>query len=261
MKRELTKIANIIFGKNTGDDWVSFKIALADNIVGSLKDVEFLRANRLIIGCENTHYRDAVEDAGKEIIKAFMNQGGTLKELAQRIGRANGIVIKEGPAPKGAEVRTIPSDSLPVSVWFYLEYEENLKQKLLVFWKDGTGKEKSVELKPVANKRIILGRGTGLEDENMIGFPDFKKTTSRTQVALYFEKGLWYCMPIKKECPTFVDGRYVEVDNPVELGQQDKNGQIWFGRSTSRDILRYYLIDDNSEDSETAVSKIGKNVL
>lgn len=240
-KKILRKISDAIMGKRTANDCESYKLALADGIVGALKDNDFIiKANQLIIGCENGCYEEVMEESKSDIIKCLKNQGGAIRSLAGRIESEDGIQVRVSPAPENVDVKHIPAGILPTEVWFYLK-KADLTTHLILFRNNW-----SVALDP--RKRYTVGRSTESRDTTiMLTIPDADKFISRWQAEIACIDGVWYCKSISENCPTFVDDRFAEGDVPFPLGKPKVGGQIKFGVNSPGYVLQYSM--DNTSQS------------
>lgn len=234
MNKKFRGIVNVMFGRNSGSDWDSFRIALADSIIGNLKDIDFfMKSNKLVVGCEHYHYQDAIEFAKEDIIKKLKNQGGTMRRLAQKIEKPDGFEVKIQPAPEGKEVKTIPADILPIDVWFYLEHEKKEEPILVI-----SGDKWIQELEP--SKRYTIGRGASSDNKTvMLTIPEAGKDISRKQAEFLFRDGQWYCKSISNTCLTYIDDRIAKGDELVPLENMKDGGYIRFGNGRTWYTLEY----------------------
>lgn len=235
-KEYIRKIVNMFLGKTNPNDSESYKLALAEGIVGRLKDNDFIvKANRLVLGCESGCYEDALKGSGPVIVKYLKNQGGAMRSLAGRIDGEDGIQVLVSPAPEGMDVKTIPVGALPVQVWFYLEKVQDTDRSL-VLSRNGWSEKLDPE------KRYTIGRSTESRDSTvMITIPDAEsfKFVSRWQVEFFCIDGVWHCKSVSDKCPTFVDDRFAEGDALFPLKNQKKGGQVKFGASGHGFVLYY----------------------
>lgn len=232
-KGTFRKFVDALRGRTGANDWDSYKLALAEGIVGHLKDNDFIvKANCLVIGCESGCYEEALEESKSTIIKHLKNQGGSMRSLAERIGKRDGIRIQISPSPDGVDEKIIPASALPVPVWFYLEKKKDTTTSLLISRMDW-----NVTLEP--GKRYTLGRSAESRDTTeMITLPDAGKSVSRWQAVIVCIDGAWYCKSISEKCPTFVNDRFADGDVLFPLGA-GKGGQIKFGMGASGYVLYY----------------------
>ena len=233
-KDSLRKLFNALIGKTPADDTASYKLALAESIVGLLKDNDFIvKANRMVIGCTSGCYEEALEDSKGDIIRHLKNQGGSMRSLARRIDCEDGIEVRIEAAPEDVEVKIIPGGILPAEVWFFLEKVQE-KVSLLTISR-GNWKETLVP-----EKRYTIGRSKESRDTSiMMTLPDAGKAVSRWQAELLCLDGTWYCKSVSEKCPTFVDDRFAEGDVLVPLRCVKNGGQIKFGMGPSGFIIKY----------------------
>lgn len=233
-KMKLNNFWKALIGK-TPIDQESYKFALADAIVGLLKDNDFIiNANRMIVGCISNDYKESLEEAKPVILKHLKNQNGTMRNLAERINWEDGIHVCIGPAPEGVDIKCILAGDYPVDVWFYLE-KVHIADSFLILSRNGW---KSEKLDP--QKRYILGRANETQTPaDMITIPDAPKYVSREQAEISCDEGVWYCKAISEHCQTFVDGRFSEGDEKYPLMNLKKGGQIKFGIGAPGYILYY----------------------
>lgn len=236
-KEFIRKIVNMFLGKTNPNDSESYKLALAEGIVGRLKDNDFIvKANRLVLGCESGCYEDALKGSGPVIVKYLKNQGGAMRSLAGRIDGEDGILVQVSPAPEGMDVKTISVGALPVPVWFYLEKVQDTDCSL-VLSRNGW----SEKLDP--GKRYTIGRSTESRDSTVIiTIPDAEsfKFVSRWQAEFFCIDGVWHCKSVSDKCPTFVDDRFAEGDALFPLKNQKRGGQVKFG-AAGHGLVLYYL--------------------
>lgn len=235
--KKINEILTIALGRNTGNDWDSFKVALADGIIGSLKDIDFFKkANRLVIGCKKDTYQYALESSKDEIIKKFKNQG--LKKMAQAIEGENGFSVKIQSTPKGVDAKIIPIDALPVKFWYYLEYENQEPPELCL---SGPGISSEGWVFEPSEGRYTIGRGQSSNNPTMKTIPNAPKGISRRQAELLFKDGQWKCKSISLSCPTYVNSRLAKGDEPVTLENSSKGGTISFGVGENSYTLHYHM--------------------
>ena len=244
-KEFIRKIVNMLLGKTDSNDSESYKLALAEGIVGRLKDNDFIvKANRLVLGCESGCYEDALKGSGPVIVKYLKNQGGAMRSLAGRIDVEDGILIHISPAPENIDVKTIPAKELPVSVWFFLEKVEKTECSLVL--SRNKVQEKGWRKKLNPEKRYTIGRSAESRNSTeMITIPDaeFFKFVSRWQAELFCIDGVWYCKSVSDKCPTYVDDRFADGDALFPLKKQ-KDGQVKFG-GTGQSFVLYYSSSNN----------------
>ena len=227
-KGTLRKFMDALRGKAVVDDGDSYRLALAEGLVGQLKDNDFIiKANTLVIGCESGCYEEALEESKTAILKHLKNQGGSMRSLADRIGKEDGIRIQISPSPEGVDNKTI-----------YLEKKQDMPTSLFLSRMDW-----SVTLDP--GKRYTLGRSAESWDTTeMITLPDAGKSVSRRQAVIVCIDGVWYCKSISERCPTFVNDRFADGDVLISLGV-GKSGQIRFGMGAFAYILYYGHASDS----------------
>lgn len=233
-KDSLRKLFNALTGRTPVDDTASYKLALAENIVGLLEDNDFIvKANRMVIGCASGCYEEALEDSKVDIIRHLKNQGGAMRGLAGRIDFEDGIEVRIEAAPEGVDVKIIPGGILPVEVWFFLEKVQEKAPQLTISrgnWKEALSPE----------KRYTIGRSKESRDTSiMMTLPDAGKAISRWQVELICLDSTWYCKSVSEKCPTFVDDRFAEGDVLVPLRNVKNGGQIKFGMGSAGFIINY----------------------
>ncbi len=237
-KEFLLKIYTILKGGNIYADRESFRIELAESIMSSLKDDDFIvKANRMVIGCADGRYEEAIEESRTVILKTLKNQGGSMRTLAERLSKKkDSISVMVAPAPENKNIVQIPKEKLHTAVWFVLEaVKENLSGLLLA------RNDWSVTLEP--SKRYTIGRAENPRDSNeMLTIPNASDSISRWQAELRCVDGEWYCKPISDKCPTFVDDRYAEADSPYPLKNIQSGGQIKFGMGVPGFILKYSAV-------------------
>lgn len=239
-KEFILKFYNILKGSNIYADRESFRIELAESIMSSLKDDDFIvKANRMVIGCADGRYEEAIEESRNVILKKLRNQGGSMRTLAERLSKnEDSIYVTVATAPEDKNVVQIPKERLQIknAVWFVLEaVKEDLTGLVL------TRNDWSATLDPA--KRYTIGRSENPRDSNvMLTIPDAKKSISRWQAELRYIDGEWYCKPISDKCPTFVDDRYAEADNPFPLKNTQSGGLIKFGMGVPGFILKYSAV-------------------
>ena len=227
--------------KRAGDK-DAYIMALAEGIVGLLKDNDFIvKANRMVIGCKNGRYEEALEDARPDILKHLKNQGGSMRSLAGRIEGEGGIKVQIAPAPEGLEAKTIPSGVLPTAAWFYLD-RVNVTVSSLVLSRNGWRET----LTP--DERYTVGRSKESRDTTVMKtLPDADTSISRWQAEFFCIKGVWYCKSVSEKCQTYVDGRFAEGDEPIPLKKTKKGGQIKFGTGIPGFILHYSANDTRTD--------------
>lgn len=235
-RSDIRQLFSALRGKNPGSDRESFKLALAENIIGQLKDNDFIvKANKMVVGCESTYFKEVIEEAKPLILTQLKNQGGSMYSLAKRIDREDGIMVCISKAPEGVDVKKITTEDLTIEVWFYLEKVKVADTRLTI-----SRKNWKVELDP--QKRYTLGRSAESRDTTiMLTIPDASNSISRWQAEIVCIEGVWYCKAISEKCQTFIDDRFAEGDVLYPLENLKKGGQIRLGMGSPGFILHYSI--------------------
>lgn len=234
-KEFLAKIFSALRGGNVYADRESFRIELAEAIMASLKEDDFIvKANRLVIGCADARYEEAIEESRTVILNSLMNQGGSMRTLAERLFRKkDSLCVVIGPPPENKTVIEIPKERLQAEIWFALETVKENPSMLVLKRTDW-----SATLDP--SKCYTIGRAEDPRDMSvMLTVPDASNSISRWQAELRCIDGEWHCKSVSDKCPTFIDGRYAQADTNFPLRNIQNGGQIKFGTGSPGFVLMY----------------------
>lgn len=221
----IRKIIQAICGKITDLDRDAFKSELATSIVAYLKTNDlFEKHNHMVIGCGSKQFEGIIKESIPNILRLLMNQGGSMRSLAERLRKnEGGIDTHVGTPSENINVTVIPKERLQTEIWFYLESVKEEAARLIIAKDDW-----SVELDP--RKRYTIGRSKESRDMSvMLTLPEANNYISRWQAEISCIEGDWYCKSVSEKCPTFVDDRFAEGDVKFLLRNIKNGGQIKFG--------------------------------